>query len=204
MEKSRNNVNADGILQVYEDPQRPRIDAIVCITVMALFYKYNRGREVQKTWNWIYRILLHRAYLGETLYYSTPEFFLFALARLKCVAEEAGQPLSNTFISLFRKRCKELINAPGDALALAMRLLACQRAGVRASLLEKDLHNLKMAQCEDGGWPWCAMYGMPSAKLDIGNRGVSTAIAIKAIKAVEDSLAAKHTTNDKKMYGHLV
>jgi hypothetical protein len=172
-------------LQVYDDNQRPRIDAIVCIHIYTLFHIYGRSHELKNTYDWIYRVLLNRAYRDGTLYYSTPDYFLFALSRLGTYSEAAQKPLPLDLLDLLHSRCKERVGAPGDALAIAMRIIACRRVGIPATELQGDVKTLKGLQCEDGGWPFCGVYLIPSAKTQIGNRGVSTAMAVKAIELVD-------------------
>jgi len=83
---------------------------------------------------------------------------------------------------LLKERVQERIGAEGDALALAMRILACASVGVRD---EVDLRTLLPLQCEDGGWEigWVYKYG--SSGIKIGNRGLTTALAVNAIEAVK-------------------
>jgi hypothetical protein len=168
---------------LYDDSSRPRIDAVVCVNILTLFYQHKRGHELKRTYDWVHKVLLHRAYVDGTLYYSTPDYFLFALSRLISYAMQADTALPPDLMPLFRERCRERMGAPGDALALAMRVVALRRAGVAAAELQRDVDTLKLMQCEDGGWPFCPMYRVPSAKVEIGNRGVSTAMAISAIRA---------------------
>jgi hypothetical protein len=82
---------------------------------------------------------------------------------------------------LLRERVQERIGAPGDALALAMRILTCASVGVRNAM---DARALLPLQCEDGGWEigWVYKYG--SSRVKIGNRGLTTALAISALDAV--------------------
>ncbi|KAF5348293.1 hypothetical protein D9756_010514 [Leucocoprinus leucothites] len=186
MDKMANNVSSDGIIQVYDDPQRLRVDAMVCVQILTLFYLRGRDDEVRKTYDWVYQILLHRAYLDGTLYYCSPDYFLYALNRLITYTRQAGKPIPSDLFPLFQERCKERIGAPGDALAIAVRLIACHCAGIPVSEVRRDLCTLKTLQCQDGGWPFCGMYRIPSAKTVMGNRGVSTAVAVKAIKLFAD------------------
>lgn len=82
---------------------------------------------------------------------------------------------------LLKARVQERIGAEGDALALAMRILACDCVGIRD---EVDLRALLPLQCEDGGWEigWIYKYG--SSGVQIGNRGLTTALAIKAVEVM--------------------
>jgi FMN phosphatase YigB (HAD superfamily) len=173
-------VNPDGIVQTYFDPKRSRFDPVVCVNVLALFYAYGRGAELYGTLQWVHDVLLHRAYLEGTRYYTTPECFLFFLARL--LRSSDSTELHQLLGPLLKERTRELIGTNGDALALAMRLLTCAYVGLENQV---DLQKLLPMQREDGGWEigWIYKYG--SAKIMIGNRGLTTAMAIKAIEAIK-------------------
>ena len=69
----------------------------------------------------------------------------------------------------------------GDALALAMRILVCDFIGIRN---EVDLQRLLPLQCIDGGWEMGLIYRYGLTDISVGNRGLTTALAIKAIEAV--------------------
>jgi hypothetical protein len=83
---------------------------------------------------------------------------------------------------LYAERCRERLNVKGDALALAMRVIFCARAGIDAS---GDLQKLLEMQDVDGSWPdgWFYKYG--SNGVLIANRGFTTALAIQAIQCSE-------------------
>lgn len=76
-------------------------------------------------------------------------------------------------------RLKERIGLPGDPIALAMGLIACNQLGITDQVSFKAL---LAAQCEDGGWEMGILCQYGSKKLKIGNRGVSTALALQAIE----------------------
>jgi hypothetical protein len=69
-----------------------------------------------------------------------------------------------------------------DSLAIAMRVLGCQLLKIRPNGYDKDIFRLTEMQCKDGSWPigWVCRYGRTKAR--IGNRGVVTAFAAKAIE----------------------
>ncbi|KAG1749471.1 HAD-like domain-containing protein [Suillus lakei] len=79
---------------------------------------------------------------------------------------------------LLIERVQERIGAEGDALALSMRLRLCAYLDLRNDV---DLRTLLPLQCEDGGWEigWIYKYGTSSIR--IGNRGLATSLAVKAI-----------------------
>ncbi|KAJ3800992.1 HAD-like domain-containing protein [Lentinula aff. detonsa] len=167
--------NADGIPQVYFDTSRPRIDPVVCVNVLTLFYKYGRGKQLKQCYEWVESVLRYRAFNEGTRYYEPPEAFLFFLSRLFLVAPDVHKRLG----PIFAECCRERLGMKGDALALAMRVLCCNFAGIDAS---GDLMMLRSMQDIDGGWPdgWFYKYG--SNGVLIANRGFTTALAINAIK----------------------
>ena len=125
-------------------------------------------------------MLAYRAYLDGTRYYETAECFLFFAARL-LRSGRGDATLHARLAPLLRERVLERAGCPGDALALAMRVLAGAAVGLR---MERDLAALLPLQYEDGGWGpgWVYKYG--SSGLKIGNRGLTTALALNAIAAL--------------------
>ncbi|KAL1662218.1 HAD-like domain-containing protein [Schizophyllum commune] len=168
--------NADGVLQVYFDPSRPRVDPIVCVNALCLFHLNGRGHQLEQTFDWVESVLRHRAYVHGTRYYEPAEAFLYFLCRLLSISSDARHRLA----SIFQERCRERVNMPGDALALAMRIISCRTAGVDASA---DLQRLLEMQQVDGGWDCGWFYKYGSNGVLIANRGFTTALAINAIRA---------------------
>lgn len=147
-----------------------------------MFYTYGRGRELRKTLEWVHEVLLNRAYLDGTRYYETAECFLFFISRL--LQSNKDEQLHAILDPVLRQRIKEHIGKDGDALALAMRILACDYVGIRN---EVDLRTLLALQCEDGGWGTGWMYKYGSSDIKIGNRGLTTALAVKAVQGMTHS-----------------
>jgi hypothetical protein len=129
----------------------------------------------------VLEVLRHRAYLDGTRYYATPECFLFFLSRLLPLAKRASN-WHGPVQTLLRERLQERVGASGDALALAMRVIACASVGIRN---EVDLRQLLPMQLEDGSWGPGAVYRYGSSGVAIGSYGLATALALKAIDAVE-------------------
>ncbi|KAJ7096276.1 Haloacid dehalogenase-like hydrolase-domain-containing protein [Mycena epipterygia] len=177
MDEMLQYIDSDGIVLTYFDHQRPRFDPVVCVNVLTLFYKHNRAAELQPTLQWVCEVLRNRAYLEGTRYYETAECFLYFLSRLLLSSSDAN--LHMALAPLLKERLQERIGVEGDALQLSMRIVACASVGLRDDV---DLRTLLMLQCEDGGWEigWIYKYG--SSGIKIGNRGLSSAFAIKAIK----------------------
>lgn len=79
---------------------------------------------------------------------------------------------------LLKSRLQERVGESGSSLDLAMRVLTCDSLGIECSV---DRHTLLCLQCQDGGWESGWMYRYGSTGVKIGNRGVTTALAVKAI-----------------------
>lgn len=187
--------NKDGIIQTYFDPTRPRIgtyskiyyglythlhwdipDPIVCVNVLTFFYSNGRGDELRETFNWVYQVLKNRAYTNGTYYYYGPDTFLYFLSRLLSVSVYARRRLGQ----LFAKRVAEHFGSEGDALALAMRIHAAAVVDVCDS---RDYERLGKMQEADGSWPLGWVYKYGATGMLIGNTGLTTALAVSAIRS---------------------
>ncbi|KAI0026571.1 hypothetical protein K488DRAFT_92290 [Vararia minispora EC-137] len=184
-------LDEDGIVQTYFDRIRARRDPVVCVNVLALFHAYDRGGELPQTQSWILNILNHRAYMDGTCYYQTPECFLFFLSRL--LPHIRSCEWRNRATVLLRERLLERVGAPGDALALAMRITACARVGIKDEL---DLHQLLPMQLEDGSWGPGGIYKYGSSGIGIGNYGLTTALALHAIHAIAEFSTQEEQSHD--------
>ena len=150
-------------------------DPVVNVNVLTFLCLNGRGHELPEALDWIHAVLRTRAYEYGTLYFPSGDAFLFFLARLLDVSPSARQRLGKLFAERVQERC----GAGGDALALAMRGVAAASAGVRAA---SDCERLRAMQEEDGSWPvgWVCRYG--SGGVRIGNKGLTTALAVAAIR----------------------
>ncbi|WP_394830098.1 HAD-IA family hydrolase [Pendulispora rubella] len=166
--------SSDRIVPVYFDRRRSRLDPVVCTNALTLFYANERGHELAETLDWVHRVLQYRAYIEGTRYYESPEAFLFFISRLLDVAPELRSRLG----PLLAARVRERLGARGDALALAMRLIVCAKLNIEASV---DVRTLLDLQEVDGAWSgWFYKFG--SSGVLSGNRGLTTALAVKAIE----------------------
>lgn len=178
MDEMLEYVNDEGIIMVYYDHNRPRIDSVICVNILTLFYRHGRGHQLGRTLQWIREVLLHRAYLDGTFYYKSAECFLFYLGRLLGCTQDAE--LHRWLEPLLKERVQERIGQSGSALDLAMRILTCSALGIKDQV---DLDGLLSLQCEDGGWGLDWMYRYARSGIEMGNRGVTTALAINAIES---------------------
>ena len=163
------------IPQVYFDCSRPRVDPVVCVNVLSFFYANGRGSDLCKTLDYVYSILDSRSYLDGTRYYTGAEPFLYFLGRLILISDSVRR----RFEPLFQQRLRERIGTNGDSLSLSMRIWACSVVGV---VDDFDLWKLLTLQTSNGSWEdgWFYKYG--SSGILIGNIGLTTAFAIKAIE----------------------
>lgn len=149
----------------------------MCVNVLTLFYEHGRGHQLPRTLDWVYEVLLHRAYHGGSRYYMSPDCFLFFMSRL---LQRADDPAVQTrFRPLFIERLRERVGAAGDSMDISFRILAAATVGIDSP---RDMEKLVSAQCDDGGWDLCWFYQFGSTGVRAGNRGLTTALAIKAIE----------------------
>lgn len=88
-------------------------------------------------------------------------------------------PVRRRFASLFSRRLSALFGAEGDALALAMRVIAAATVDLCP---RRDYERLLGMQEADGSWPTGWMYKYGSSGVLIGNKGLTTALAGEAVK----------------------
>lgn len=127
--------------------------------------------------DWIQNILLNRAYIHGTRYYQSPEWFLYYTTRLLAYCNDLS--IKERFDAPLRTRLRERIGVTGDAFCLGMRLMSCNFLGIE-NIADKE--QLMSIQQGDGGWEASAMYLFPTRKKVIGNRGTTTAYAVKALQ----------------------
>ncbi|PPQ66159.1 hypothetical protein CVT26_010882 [Gymnopilus dilepis] len=182
--------NSDGIMQVYFDHSRPRIDPVVCVNVLTLFYSNGRGHELSRTLDWVEEVLRNRAYISGTYYYYSADQFLFFLSRLLSVSPELRQRLGTAF----KERILERFGVEADSLSLAARIIGATVVGL---VDERDLETLRSRQCENGSWEdgWFYKYG--ATGILIRNDGATTALAMRAMQLV-DELRQKQSQSTSK------
>jgi hypothetical protein len=88
--------------------------------------------------------------------------------------------LQKTLGPLLTSRLHERLGMGGSALDLAMRIKACVQVGIPC---EDDRRALLKLQCDDGSWEPGWMYQYGSTRVKIGNRSVTTAMAIAALSS---------------------
>ncbi|PHH71279.1 hypothetical protein CDD82_6604 [Ophiocordyceps australis] len=182
------NLDSDGIMQVYFSPDRPRTSPIVCCNMLRLFHRFGHASDprIQKTQAWLIQCLQNNALRHGTRYYSTPDACLYFLALLW---RESTSCYLRAKLRLVRPCLEQRVGVCTNPLALAMRLYACQVVGVREALYERDFRGLVALQHEDGGWPAGHYTRVGKTGACIGNRGLTTALALKVIQREKEKQA---------------
>lgn len=181
LEKMTTNLDLDGIMQTYFDPTRPRTTPEVCCNILRVFHKFGFGADprIKKTEDYVVNCLNNNACLNGNRHYSTPESFLYFVARL--YVETRSESLRQRLDGI-KAQLQERLRVTTNPLALALRLFACQSVSMDPRLYRKDLETLTALQDEDGGWPaghFCC-FGRTGAR--IGNRGLTTALAVRILQ----------------------
>ncbi|KAJ8127653.1 hypothetical protein O1611_g5984 [Lasiodiplodia mahajangana] len=174
------NIDPDGIMQTYFSKERPRTTPEVCCNILRVFHHFGYGSDprIAKTEEWVVKCLNNKAFLNGSRHYSVPEAFLYFVARLYV---DCSERLKKE-LEAIHNELLERIDIPTNALALALRISACQLVGISPQRYKRDLDLLMSLQDEDGGWPaghFCCI-GRTGAR--IGNRGLTTALAMKIIQ----------------------
>ena len=151
--------------------------------MLACFYSFGRGEQLGHTLQMIHSVLLDRTYIQGTHYYPSPDCCLFYFGRLLQSSDDVH--LQAMLGPLLKERMQERVGQSGNALDLATRILTCSSLDLNCDIDRRALLDL---QCEDGGWNAGWMYTYGSTGMKIGNRGVTTAMAVKAIASPENSL----------------
>ena len=170
-------------MQTYFDRKKPRTDAVVSANVLACFYTFGRGQQLELTLQLIHNILLQRTYIEGTHYYPSPDCCLFFFGRLLQSSNDVH--LKAKLGPVLKERTQERVEKTGSALDLAMRILTCSALDLKCDIDRRTLLDL---QREDGSWEvgWLYVYGSTGVKL--GNHGVTTAMAVKALASPEKLL----------------
>lgn len=175
------NTDSDGIMQTYFTHDRPRTTPEVCCNILRAFHRFGHGSDprIKKTEDWVVSCLENNACLDGNRHYSTPESFLYFVARL--YVECGSHPLAQR-LSAVKGQLEERANVPTNPLALALRIFACQLVGIEAGLYRKDFEALLALQNADGGWPAGHFCCIGKTGACIGNRGLTTALAARIIQ----------------------
>lgn len=185
--------------KVHLDPDRPRAAPEVSANILALFYVYGRGHQVQESLKYLENALVQEEY-QESRYYFLPEPLFFYTWRLLCMASGSSElvTVDNKRLSpelhtlrdhLIRRVTARIGTEKDNALCPATRLLICQSLGIANTV---DLRLLLDLQQYDGsfGQAWYVRYG--SAKIKISHRALACVTAVVALRRLrQDQMGAE-------------
>jgi hypothetical protein len=148
--------------------------------VCTFFYTYGRGAQIRKTFDLVYNTLKSRDF-GVKRYYFTPEPLFYYVCRMVHAYDGDDAPELKQMRDVLRECVMERIGADDDnAIVLAIRLLVCQKLGIKN---EKDLKALLKLQGGDGGFGVGWYYNFGRSGVKIGHRGFTAALSVEAIRA---------------------
>ncbi len=173
------NRNDEGVIQVYFDTNRPRIDAAVAVNVLYLMCQinYNNQDHLKATRDYVYNFLKQKKYLNGTRYYPSPDVFLFFLSRLVSDFPEKFKD----FTRVLKSNLISQIDTTSYPLERALRIIALKKFGIVNRI---DFTKLLDDQLEDGGWAMNGLFIAAKTKEYFGSRELTSSFAIEAIESM--------------------
>ncbi|KAK4203872.1 HAD-like domain-containing protein [Triangularia verruculosa] len=183
------NTSADGIIQVYFTPSRPRTCPVVCINILRFFNKFSptaiEGDDrLKATVELVINSLANRAYIYGSRYYI-PEAFLYFATLLHEECKETSPAVWGRLDEHMKTALVEMLRVPaaGNAAALAMRVRMCQVSGLGKDVFKADFEELLgLQKAEDGGWPAGGFCKIGRTGDMVGNRGLTTGMVWRVLK----------------------
>ncbi|MEU6708097.1 hypothetical protein [Streptomyces wuyuanensis] len=170
------NTDDDGVICIYFDRDRPRIDAVVCANALFVIHLAGRGGDARATEDHVHAQLTNRAYEDGTLYFPSPDLFLYFVFRLV----RRFPSVRSRFGLLLAGCVAERIGTTYHALDLAVRTIMCRGLDIPN---HTDVARLLMLQQPDGSWDPSPYLLYPSLPATGYNRTVETALAAAALHA---------------------
>ncbi|KAF5667087.1 hypothetical protein FHETE_5790 [Fusarium heterosporum] len=170
-------LNPDGMPTCWLSKSRPRFCHCICATVFRFFVVNEWINRLPGVYEYLCSLLETRAYVHGSRYYKIPDWFLYTLSDL--CARRASDPRLQTMRVLLIECVYERMGCNTNVLGAAMRALSAQSLGLQN---KRDLELLLERQQLDGGWELAWLYQYGSTSLEIGSRGVVTAMAMNAIQ----------------------
>lgn len=173
------NCVPEGMIEVYLSPKKKeregRLDPAVCANVLYALTQAGRQGEAEPTIRYLHQALKEETYLEGTLYYPSPDAFLYFVARVVSTF-----PMYQAeFADLLKEKIRNRMGASDQALELSMRILAAKYLGIEC---EKEQEKLAAQQLRDGSWPAYTIFKGNSKYKYFGSRELTTAFAIQALK----------------------
>lgn len=170
----------DGILQTYFDRSRPRTCHVVLANITKLFHVAGR-RLPEPSAEFLYNVLLTKAYVDGSQYYIGPATFLYFLSRTAAEFRD-NHFLNSDFIPLLTLRVQETMGTLTENLDVAMIILACLNLRIEPDV--RDVERLERAQNVDGSWDMT--YWFKANVLSFGCKGLTSAFGLSALQRVKE------------------
>ncbi|KAF5692434.1 hypothetical protein FDENT_2956 [Fusarium denticulatum] len=170
-------VNNDGLPEAWFNKNRPRFCHCVCANVFRFFTANDWAEKIPGVYEYLCRVLGTRAFLHGSRYYKIPDWFLYILSDLcaRGPSDEKLQRMKDLLVECVRER----MGCDVNILGAAMRALSAHSLGFKN---DRDLKVLLESQQLDGGWEFAWLWSYATKPLNIGSRGVVTAMAMDAIQ----------------------
>ncbi|MCW3463035.1 hypothetical protein [Chitinophaga nivalis] len=156
------NVNRSGILLLYFDQNRPRIEPVGIINCMYVAYLLNRERHpvVRQNEAFAAKVFAGKGWENGTYFYPSPEFFLLIVFRFVRRFEDRA---AATWLHGLREGVQARIGLPGNPLELAIRIIISKWLEIKNTA---DVNSLLRLRTERAGfqWPDSPLYSLPSMR----------------------------------------
>lgn len=174
------NVDENGIIKVWFEPcgKENAMDHVTIANALYFLNLMNKRSNTIKNEDYVFEILKNKSYLNGSLYYHSPDSFLYCLSKLTKFKE-----LDKRFREILGREIKERVNSTNWPFDLAMRISMSKRLGINNEVEIEKLLNL---QEKDGGWPIDSIYHYRRKPRRtrigyFGSRSMTTAFSLEAL-----------------------
>ncbi|QPC59591.1 hypothetical protein HYE67_001822 [Fusarium culmorum] len=171
------NLNSDGLPLCWLSNSRPQFCHCMCASIFRFFVINDWGEDLPRANDFFCRLLETRAYLHGSRYYKKPDWLLYILSDL-CESRPSDSQLQR-MRDLLVECVRERMGLDDDIFGAVLRSLSAQSLGFQS---ERDLKIVLDGQQVDGGWDLTWPWGHGVESLQVGSRGVLTAMAMTAIE----------------------
>jgi len=173
-------VDENGILKVWFEPcgKENAIDHVIIANTLYFLNLMDKRLYTIKNEDYIFEVLKSKRYLNGSLYYHSPDYFLYCLTKLTKFKE-----LDKRFSKILEREIKDRINSTIWPFDLAMRASMSNKLGIDN---EVEIEKLLNMQEKDGGWPIDSIYHYrrKAGRIRIGyfgSRSMTTAFSLEAL-----------------------
>ncbi|KAK4461704.1 putative phosphatase [Cladorrhinum samala] len=184
--------DSDGLMETYFGTHRPRVSPEVCVNIFRFLNKFGDAvglpsldvsdARIAPSKELIINTLAYRAVLYGSRFYTEPEAFLYFVSMLYCECKENSPQFAAELKMHLEPALMERLHVQTNPLALAMRIRSCQLMNVKEQFVQSDLESLLEMQQADGGWPAGHFCRTGRSGLNIGSRGLTTALMWRILK----------------------